>query len=202
MLRQTVWAWKKYRAKLYSKLYDRMFVLFKFERAYFTKYNLFTKHVGHQIFFEKVKIKKKKYLSFLPGSRLSEINNNIDKFVLVIEKSLQRFSDYEFFLLTFKRYRRLIKDKLKKFGSKIKVITNPKIKQRIMSESYLAIAASGSVTLELAKYQTPMIVVYKTHFLTQIILRLLVKTKYASIINIYFDKLVVPELLFNKFKSD
>ena len=78
--------------------------------------------MGHQIFFEKVKIKKKKYLSFLPGSRLSEINNNIDKFVLVIEKSLQRFSDYEFFLLTFKRYRRLIKDKLKKFGSKIKVI--------------------------------------------------------------------------------
>lgn len=82
------------------------------------------------------------------------------------------------------------------------MITDPITKQRIMSESYLAIAASGSVTLELSKYQTPMIVVYKTHFLTQIILRLLVKTKYASIINIYFDKLVVPELLFNKFKVD
>lgn len=198
----TVWAWKEYRAKLYAKLYDKMFVLFKFERIYFTKYNLFTKHVGHQIFFEKVRIKKKRYLSFLPGSRLSEINNNIDEFVLVIEKSLQRFSDFQFYLLTFKSYQRLIEDKLKKFGSKIKVITDPKKKQRIMSESYLAIAASGSVTLELAKYQTPMIVVYKTHFLTQIILKILVKVKYASIINIYFDKLVVPELLFNNFRVD
>ena len=198
----TVWAWKKYRAKLYAELYDRLFVLFKFERFYFTKYGLFTKHVGHQIFFEKPKIKKKKYLSFLPGSRLSEINNNIDEFVSVIEKSLKKFNDYKFYLLTFKSHKRLIREKIKKFGSKIKIVTDQKEKQRLMLESYLAVAASGSVTLELAKYQTPMIVVYRTHLLTQIILRLLVKTKYASIINIYYKELVVPELLFNKFKAD
>lgn len=198
----TVWAWKKYRAKLYAELYDRLFVLFKFERYYFKKYGLFTKHVGHQIFFKKLKINKKKYISFLPGSRLSEINNNIDEFVSVIEKSLKRFTDYELYILTFKSHQRLIKDKLRKFGSKIKIVSDQKKKQRIMLESYLAIAASGSVTLELAKYQTPMIVVYKTHFLTQIIIRLLVKTKYASIINIYYNKLVVPELLFNNFKVD
>lgn len=198
----TVWAWKKYRAKLYAELYDKLFVLFKFEKFYFTKYGLFTKHVGHQIFFEKAKIKKKKYLSFLPGSRLSEINNNIDEFVSVIEKSLKKFNEYEFFLLTFKSHQRLIKQKMKKFGSKIKIVTDQKKKQRIMLESFLSVAASGSVTLELAKYQTPMIVVYRTHFLTQIIIRLLVKTKYASIINIYYKKLVVPELLFNNFKVE
>lgn len=198
----TVWAWKKYRAKLYAKLYDRLFVLFKFEKVYFKKYGLFTEHVGHQIFFEKVKNRKQKYLLFLPGSRYSEINNNIDEFVSVIGKSLKKYKDYKFYILTFKIHKKFLEDKLKKFGSKIKIVTDKKKKQRIMSESYLAIAASGSVTLELAKYQTPMIVVYKTHFLTQIIIRLLVKTKYASIINIHFQKLVIPELLFNKFKAD
>ena len=68
-----------------------------------------------------------------------------------------------------------------------------------MSESFLAITASGTVTLELAKYNTPMIVVYKTH-LTRFIIKLLVKVKYASIINIYFNKLIIPEFLFEDFK--
>ena len=68
-----------------------------------------------------------------------------------------------------------------------------------MSESFFAIAASGTVTLELAKFNTPMIVVYKTHFITKLIIKLLVKVKYACLINIYFDKLIVPEFLFDNF---
>ena len=61
-----------------------------------------------------------------------------------------------------------------------------------MSESFFAVAASGTVTLELAKFNTPMIVVYKTHFITKLIIKLLVKVKYACLINIYFDKLIIP----------
>ena len=53
--------------------------------------------------------------------------------------------------------------------------------------------------MELAKYLTPMIVVYKTHLLTKLIVKLLVRLKYASIINIYFDREIVPEFLFDKF---
>ena len=68
-----------------------------------------------------------------------------------------------------------------------------------MSESFFAVAASGTVTLELAKFNTPMIVVYKTHFITKLIIKLLVKVKYACLINIYFDKLIVPEFLFDNF---
>ena len=68
-----------------------------------------------------------------------------------------------------------------------------------MGESSYAIAASGSVTLELCKYQTPMIVVYDTNFITQIILKLLVKVNYCTLINIFFNKEIIPELIFQKF---
>ena len=56
----TVWAWKSYRAKFFSELYDQMFTLFDFEPKYFRKFGLKTDFVGHQIFFDKKVIKKKK----------------------------------------------------------------------------------------------------------------------------------------------
>ena len=54
-----------------------------------------------------------------------------------------------------------------------------------MRKSFLAIAASGSVSLELCKYQVPSIIVYDTHFITKLILKFFVKVNYASIIK-YF----------------
>ena len=62
----TVWAWKSYRAKIFSELYDQMFTLFSFEPKYFKKFGLKTDFIGHQIFFDKNVIKKKKIHMFLP----------------------------------------------------------------------------------------------------------------------------------------
>ena len=70
-----------------------------------------------------------------------------------------------------------------------------------MRETYLAVAASGSVTLELIKYKVPTLVFYETHWLTKSILKLFVKVKYASLINIVYKKEIIPEFLFNKFNS-
>ena len=50
---------------------------------------------------------------------------------------------------------------------------------------FLAIAASGSVSLELCKFEVPSIIVYDTHFITKLILKLFVKVKFASLINIF-----------------
>ena len=68
----TVWAWKSYRARIFSKLYDQMFTLFDFEPKYFRKLGLQTDFVGHQIFFDKKVIKKKKntFLFFQAPGRL------------------------------------------------------------------------------------------------------------------------------------
>ena len=71
-----------------------------------------------------------------------------------------------------------------------------------MSESFLAIAASGSVTLELTKYKTPLIVIYKTHFITKFILKLFVKVKFATILNIHYGKEIIPEFIFEKFTEN
>ncbi len=132
------------------------------------------------------------------GSRTSEIKNNIKEFSLLIEKTISNFSNFSFYILTFKNHLNFFREIKSKFKN-IKIVTNTNQKQKIMSESFFAVAASGTVTLELAKFNTPMIVVYRTHFITKLIIKLLVKVKYACLINIYFDKLIIPEFLFNDF---
>ena len=195
----TVWAWKSYRAKLFANLYHKLFVLFEFEKKYFVKHRLKTVVVGHQTFYKiKPITKKKKIIVFLLGSRTSEIKNNIKEFSLLIENTINNFSNFSFYILTFQNHLNLFTEIKNKF-KKIKIIIDIDQKQKIMSESFFAVAASGTVTLELAKFNTPMIVVYKTHFFTKLIIKLLVKVKYACLINIYFDKLIIPEFLFNDF---
>ena len=195
----TVWAWKSYRAKLFANLYHKLFVLFDFEKKYFVKHKLKTQVVGHQAFYNlKPLPKKKKIIIFLLGSRTSEIKNNIKEFSLLIENTIANFSNFTFYILTFKDQLYFFREIKRRFKN-IKIVTDTNQKQRIMSESFFAVAASGTVTLELAKFNTPMIVVYKTHFITKLIIKLLVKVKYACLINIYFDKLIVPEFLFNNF---
>ncbi len=195
----TVWAWKEYRAKIFANLYDGMFTLFRFENKYFTKYNLHTEYVGHQIFFKNKVEKKKKIICFLPGSRNIEIKNNLLKMIPSIKESTDKFYDYDFFLLTFDHSKSLVNEMVKDL--KIKVITDYKKKKKIMKTSFLAVAASGSVSLELCKYKVPSIIVYDTHFITKIILKLFVKVKFASLINIFYNREVIPEFLFEKFNK-
>ena len=196
----TVWAWKSYRARVFSELYDQMFTLFDFEPKYFRRFGLKTDFVGHQIFFDKkVMKKKKKYISFFPGSRTIEIKNNMKKLQEIIIKSEKIFSEFDIFILTLNDQAEYIQEIIK--SKKIKIISDYTKKHQIMRETYLAVAASGSVTLELIKYKVPTLVFYETHWLTKYILKLFVKVKYASLINIIYKKEVIPEFLFNKFNA-
>ncbi len=194
----TVWAWKKYRAKLFSKLYDKMFTLFKFENKYFVKHNLETHFVGHQIFFDKKVLKKEKIITFLPGSRNIEIKNNLLRLKSIINYTSKVYSDYSIYILTFDHSKKMVKGMLKNIN--VKIVTNFDQKQNILGKSFLAIAASGSISLELCKYQVPSIIVYNTHIITRILIKLFVNVRYATIINIHFDKEIIPEYLFERFK--
>ncbi len=193
----TVWAWKKYRAKIFANLYDQLFVLFKFEKKYFVEHGLKTSWVGHQIFFKKNKIKKKNIICFLPGSREIEIKKNLKKMKKILNDISNEYQKFKFYILGFDHHKKIINQIIP--NSKAKIITKFKLKQKIMMQSSLAVASSGSVTMELSKYRTPMIVVYDTNYFTRILIKIFVKVKFCSLINIFFNKEIVPELIFEKF---
>ena len=190
-------AWKKYRAKIFANLYDKLFVLFKFERKYFVEHGLKTFWVGHQIFFDKARKKKKNIICFLPGSREIEIKKNLKKMKKILYDISYEYPNYKFYILSFDHYIKIINEIIP--DSRAKIITDFNLKQKIMMESSLALASSGSVTLELSKYRTPMVVVYDTNYFTRILIKSFVKVKFCSLINIFFNREIVPELIFEKF---
>ena len=136
----------------------------------------------------------------MPGSRASEIKNNMKKLKYVISKSINKFSNYQFYILTFTENEPLIRNYVS--NNQVKIITDIKKKHDIMKAAYLAVAASGSVTLELINYRIPTLVFYETHWLTKILIKLFVKVKYASIINIFYNREIISEFLFEKFTHD
>ena len=198
----SVWAWKNYRAKDCSKNYDLMLTLFPFEPKYFRKYKLKTFFVGHPIFYEKdfkYKNTQKNIISFFPGSRLNEVKKILPVMISLIGSLRKDFPNFRYKILTIKALKNNLLATTNKLN--VEVVDDDFEKEKIMKESYLAIAASGTISLELAFKNVPMIIVYDTSLITAFIINKLVRVKYASLINIIFNKEVVPEFLFSRFKK-
>lgn len=199
----TVWAWKDYRAKQFSKVYDKILTLFSFENKYFEKYKLESHFVGHPIFYEKVsefKISKKKIITFFPGSRLNEVKKILPKMLIIIKELKKKYKFIEVKIITISHLYNFINEAIKNID--VEVVFDKKDKLFYMKGSSLAIAASGTVSLELAFFGIPMIIVYDANFLTSLIINKFVNVKWACLINIIFNNDVIPEFLFKNYKSD
>ena len=111
-------------------------------------------------------------------------------------------SNYQDFIYIFhstKQHYDLIKSYIKTQNiSNCEIISDDKIKSHTLKKSIFAVAKSGTVSLEICKSKVPSIILYKMNFLNFLIVRSLVKVKFANIINIAAGKEVIPELLQKK----
>lgn len=199
----TVWAWKEYRAKQFSNVYDKILTLFSFENKYFEKYKLESHFVGHPIFYEKSfdnKISEKKIITFYPGSRLNEVKKILPNMKEIIKRLQKKYKFIDIKIITIPYLYKFVNDTVKDLEVDVLFERNDKI--FYMKNSFLAIAASGTVSLELAFYKTPMIIVYNANFLTSFIINKFVKVKWACLINIIFKKEIIPEFLFKDYNSE
>ena len=192
----TVWAWREYRAKKFAKLFDEIFILFNFENSYFSKFKLKTTFIGHPIFYieNKNKIKKDNYIAFLPGSRLSEVKKLFSFFQIAYEQLLIINPDITIFIPTLPHLEKIISVYVDRWKIKTIISTDKILIEKYYLISKFALVCSGTASLEIAKRKIPQLVIYKLNFLTEIILKKFVKVRYANIINIVANKMIVPEL--------
>ena len=202
----TVWAWKANRAKKIASYVDNLFVLYPFEKKYFTPHGINTYFIGHPLVeiinksrnsFNK---RKKKYISIFPGSRKKEINYHLD---LILNSLLEYNQKFTFIIVAVESQLSLVENISEKYKNKldIDIVLNSK-KNIIFNKSFLAVAVSGTITLELALHKVPFITVYKLNFLSYFLLKNIVFAKYITLVNIIFDKPIVPELIPNQFNKD
>ena len=80
-------------------------------------------------------------------------------------------------------------------------IAEEKIKSHILKSSMFAVAKSGTISLEICNAKIPSIIIYKMGIINFFIVKMLVKVKFANIINIAANEEVIPELLQSKCNS-
>lgn len=202
----SVWAWKSYRAKKITKFLDHLLVLFPFEKKFFIKEGLSTTFVGHpiafddyynnnQYFLEKSLTEKAlKKIVILPGSRISEIKKLMPVFIKAAELLNKNYKEIKFYIVTLPEYKTIIMEYFKDTNLNFYITSSHDERYNIYGKADFALCASGTVTMELAKASTAMLVVYKLHFITWFILKAMVKVKTATIINIILKENVIPEL--------
>ena len=200
-----VWVWRERRVKKFKKFLDHILLLFEFEKKYFDKENIPNTFVGHPLLEQETKNKidlsniissDKKIISLFCGSRASEVNLLLPILIDFIKMMNAKFDNFTFVFHATNDNKNLISKKIDhKNLDNIEVISDENIKKQILNKSIFAVSKSGTVSLEICNAKVPSIIIYKMNFLNFFIVKMLVKIKFANIINIINNKEIIPELI-------
>ena len=198
-----VWIWREGRVKKFKKFVDHFLLLFNFEKKYFDKEDILNTFVGHPLLEKnnsKIDIsnisKGKKIISIFPGSRSSETSVLLPILFDFIKLMNEKFNEFLFVIHATDDNKDEINEKLKPHNfNNVEIISEKNIKSVVLLNSLFAVAKSGTVSLEICNAKVPSIIIYKINFINYLIMKSLVKVKFANIINIINNKEIIPELL-------
>jgi lipid-A-disaccharide synthase len=210
-----VWAWKEGRAKALAQLYDDVYCLFPFELPYFKGYPINAKFVGHpgafRIYDRDPTFRARYQLSdapiflVLPGSRHQEIDRLYDPFLQTYQVLKKTIPDLQLVVPTLPHLEEKIKEINARNALSPTLMTSTIDRFHSFQEAQLggaALAASGTVALELALNKVPCVIGYKTSALTYGVAKRLVQVPYVTVLNIMAKKAVIPEFLQNDCTPD
>ncbi len=209
-----VWAWKAKRAEKVPKLVDRLMTLMPHEPDYFRVHGLKSDFVGHPVIesialidddetTEEFKSRNgipldRPLLCVLPGSRKSETSKLIPVFKETIEILNKKFPDLCIVFPTVNTVAKKISNAFFDVKNPNKIIYGQQERYNAFRASSVAIAASGTVSLELAIAGTPHVIAYTFNKCSNALVKKWIKIKYANLINLMADKEIIPEFVLEK----
>jgi lipid-A-disaccharide synthase len=203
----SVWAWRPGRAKKIAAFLDHLLALLPFEPPYFEVHGLATSFVGHpalepadaegdgRAFRSRHEIPADApILCVLPGSRAGEVARHAPIFA----RTLARLHDAHPGLHAVVPTVPTVLDQVAAVTAAWPVpvhIIEPEEKRDAFAAANAALAASGTVSVELAVAGVPAVVAYRANWLSALVAGALLKVKYASLVNIVLDRPAQPEFL-------
>lgn len=204
----TVWAWRPWRVKSIRKHFDCVLCLLPFEPPFFERAGVSCRFVGHPVveygadrgdgpaFRMKHGIASEDTLiCVLLGSRRSEVTRLAGPFAGALALLRDRHPSLKAVVPTVSGVSGLVRELCDGFPVPTRVVQGREEKYAAMAASDAALAASGTVALEVALAGLPAVIAYKVAPLTAMLLRWLALIRYANLINIILGREVVPERL-------
>ena len=204
----TVWAWRPGRAYKFKARFDRLLCLLPFEPPYFEKAGLAADFVGHPIlesgadrgngpgFRDAHGIgARERVVCMLPGSRREEIRKLLPVFRETAAMLTSAVGPIRFVVPSVDHLADEIEAAVAGWPVVVAVLRGGTEKYDAMAASDAALAASGTVALELAMARVPSVIAYKLNALTHAVARRLVKVRFVHPLNIIADRAIVPERL-------
>ena len=210
-----VWAWRAGRAKTLAGLLDHLLTLLPFEPPYFTVHGLDCTFTGHPIVeagadrgdgarFRAAHgiAEEAPLLCVLPGSRSGEVERLLPDFGATVALLAADRPRLHAVVVVAPAVADRVRALVAGWSVPTVLVEGDAEKYDAFAACDAALAASGTVTLELALAGAPMVVAYRMHPVTAWIARRLVKTPYASLANVVLGRMAVPEFLQQDCRPD
>jgi lipid-A-disaccharide synthase len=187
---------------------SHLLTIFPFENPYFEKWGLPCTFVGHptaEMGFERGDgagfrdryglDAEQPLLCVLPGSRRAEVRRHLPVFKGTVRRLKARFPDLAVTVPTVATVRDEVASAVAAWPAPAVVTEGLSDKRDAFAAADLALAASGTVTYELAMAAVPMVITYRMSPLTVAVIRSMIRTKYVSVVNIVLGREVAPEFV-------
>ena len=203
-----VWAWRAGRARRVARWYDHLLVLLPFEPPYFERVGLACTHVGHPVIDSGADkgagdrfraahaiAPETVVLSVLPGSRGGEVRRLMPIFGETLRRLEAAIGEFRVVAPTVENVAELVSVGVREWPGAPIVLRGVEAKYDAFAASRAALAASGTVALELAMARVPMTVAYRLNPLTEALLDRILKVRQVNLINLILGRTVVAEHL-------
>ncbi|WP_299814970.1 lipid-A-disaccharide synthase [uncultured Jannaschia sp.] len=198
----SVWAWRAGRAARMARVVDHVLALLPFEPPFMKAAGMSCDFVGHPVVAER-QASADECAAFrgraggevalvLPGSRRGEVTRLAPVFGAALER-LPR--DTRVVVPTVPHLAESVRDLIRRWPGDPMLVTEPSEKRAAFGAARAALAASGTVSLELAASRTPMVIAYDMNWISRQIVSRLLKVDTVTLVNLIAGRTVVPEFL-------
>jgi lipid-A-disaccharide synthase len=211
-----VWAWRPWKAKEVAQFLDHIMTLLPFEPPYFEKEGLPATFVGHPVIEEGADKgdgpgfrarhgipPDAPVVAVLPGSRRGEVARLLPIFAETVRRLTSEWPNLHVVIATVSTVADDVTAGTSAWPVPVIVLRGTNGKYDAFAAANAALAASGTISLELALARCPMVIAYKLSWITAKIGRIYsIYVRYASLINVILDRAVIPEFLQADCRAD
>ena len=206
----SVWAWRPGRAAKMARVIDHVLALLPFEPPYMTAAGMTCDFVGHPVVAEPLATPAEvatmtgegPLILTLPGSRRGEVTRLAPVIGATLERVKAVYPQARVALPTVRGVEALVRELSASWPITPQIITDPATKRAAFAAADVALAASGTVSLELAANGCPMVIAYDMHPLTLWLMRRAALIDTVTLVNLVSESRAVPEFIGDRCRAD